>query len=487
MLRRIIFIIGAVWWFGTMYFIYSGSQKGKKVTLPELDIVVVGKFEKQEWFSIYLRGEKVGYSSKSVQIVGKKPMVTDVSYLRLPVGGIVQEVYATGITTLDTDYSIQSFSFEIQGGDYITSADGKIDGNILNVKIRTGEKTDSMRFELSGKIYSPSMLPEMYASSVEKNEPIKDVPTFDPFTLSESRYEIISIKNSLRKVMGETREALILTVRAMGLESEMWISPDGELLYERGPGGFEQFRESQKSALEFDLSKSGNSDILTGFAIPSLWNFAISPRNAKYGVYLLDGFPEKILEFSDFNQKVIGDTLFVCADGFSEKNYSPNPEDTTEEPFIQCNDLRIVKAARKIVKSEVDTLKMLIKINDYLFEHIKKEYQTSIPSAVDVLRKMRGDCNEHSTLFVALARALKIPSRINIGVVYREDGYFYYHAWVQAYADGRWHTFDPTFGQYPADASHIKMLSGNLQKQIQILRLGQVGIEILKVDEKCQR
>ncbi len=388
MFRKILFIIGAIWWFGTMYFLYASSQKSKPITLPELDIVVVGKFEKQEWYSIYWRGEKVGYSSKGVQTVAGKPMITDVSYLRLPVGGILQEVYATGITTLDTDFAMRSFSFEIQGGDYSTTADGKITNSILNVVVGTSESKDSMSFPLDCKIYSPSMLPEMYATSVKRENPLTKIATFDPFTLSETQYKIISARKSHRRIMGSSRELWILNVQSMGLLSEMWISLDGELLYEKGPGGFEQFREEQKSALSFDLSKSGNSDILIGFAIPAKWDAEISPRNAKYAVYRLDDFPQEILEFADLNQKIFGDTLFVCSNGFLDAEIEPIPDDTAEVAFIQCHDLRIVEAAKKIIGSETDSLKMLEKIDNYLYKNIKKEYQTSLPSALDILKKM---------------------------------------------------------------------------------------------------
>ena len=468
-----------------MYYIYAGTQKSQPASLPELDIVVVGNLEHQDWFSVYWRGEKVGYTSQAFQRLGNKLILNDVSYLRLPVGGIVQEIYAHGITTYDSSFAIRSFSYEIQGGEYNTTAEGIISHSQLTVIVGSAESKDTMVFPLAGDIYSPSLLPEMFVSAKKTGKELSKIPTFDPFTLSEGQYEIVSHRKARRKVMSKEREVWILTVTAFGMLTEMWVSDDGILLYESGPGGFTQFKEEQSSALAFDLSRSGNLDILTGFAIPAEWNKNLSPRETKYAVYLLKDFPKEILEIEDYNQQTRGDTLIVCSDGFSTEN-SPLPSDTAEEPFIQCHDKRIHDAANKIVKDEKDSLKMLEKLNKYLFVRIEKDYQTSIPSALDVLDKMRGDCNEHSTLFVALARALSIPSRINVGVVYREDGMFFYHAWVQCYAKGEWHTFDPTFGQAPVDATHIKFLSGNLDKQVQLLRIGKVGIGILEVNKNCK-
>ena len=52
-----------------------------------------------------------------------------------------------------------------------------------------------------------------------------------------------------------------------------------------------------------------------------------------------------------------------------------------------------------------------------------------------MLRTKVGDCNEHTALYVAMARALGIPARIAVGLVYIH-GAFYYHAWPEVYLDG---------------------------------------------------
>ena len=46
----------------------------------------------------------------------------------------------------------------------------------------------------------------------------------------------------------------------------------------------------------------------------------------------------------------------------------------------------------------------------------------SLPSALEVLKTRVGDCNEHTTLYVAMARSLGIPARIAVGLVYLRSG-----------------------------------------------------------------
>ncbi|MFC1661286.1 transglutaminase-like domain-containing protein, partial [Gemmatimonadota bacterium] len=105
----------------------------------------------------------------------------------------------------------------------------------------------------------------------------------------------------------------------------------------------------------------------------------------------------------------------------------------------------------------------------------------SVPSAVQVLESGAGDCNEHTVLYVALARALGLPARTAVGLVYLDNAFFY-HAWPEVWL-GQWVAVDPTFGQYPADAAHLRFVVGGLAQQVDILRLiGRLDIEVIRPD-----
>ena len=118
---------------------------------------------------------------------------------------------------------------------------------------------------------------------------------------------------------------------------------------------------------------------------------------------------------------------------------------------------------------------------------VEKRPTVSLPSALEVLRTKVGDCNEHTVLFVAMARALGIPARINVGVAY-VHGAFYYHAWPEVYIDegkgrGLWLPVDPTFNQFPADATHVRLARGGLDKQTAILPLiGQAKMTVVDLE-----
>jgi len=66
-------------------------------------------------------------------------------------------------------------------------------------------------------------------------------------------------------------------------------------------------------------------------------------------------------------------------------------------------------------------------------------------------------------------------------------GAFYYHAWPEVYIDeggrGLWLPVDPTFNQFPADATHVRLARGGLDRQTAILPLlGRLKMTILDVE-----
>jgi hypothetical protein len=151
-----------------------------------------------------------------------------------------------------------------------------------------------------------------------------------------------------------------------------------------------------------------------------------------------------------------------------------------EEPLLQVNDPQIVALAVRIAGNSRDPRVVAERINRWVHDSLEKAITISVPNATQVLRTRRGDCNEHTQLFTALARAVGIPTRIATGVAY-VNGKFYYHAWPEVRLRD-WVAVDPTFGQFPADAAHLRFVRGGLTRQGELLRLvGTLRIEVLDV------
>jgi transglutaminase-like putative cysteine protease len=89
-------------------------------------------------------------------------------------------------------------------------------------------------------------------------------------------------------------------------------------------------------------------------------------------------------------------------------------------------------------------------ICDYVHQHIAFGYQDarSTKSAWEVFTERRGVCRDFAHLAVALCRCMNIPARYCTG--YLGDagtqppyGVMDFAAWLEAYVDGHWQTFDP--------------------------------------------
>jgi transglutaminase-like putative cysteine protease len=163
------------------------------------------------------------------------------------------------------------------------------------------------------------------------------------------------------------------------------------------------------------------------------------------------------------------------------------------EPFIESDAPEIIAESAIAVRGAADARARAEKLTRYVNALLDKKPTVSLPSAREVLRTKVGDCNEHTALYVAMARAAGIPARIAIGLVYIH-GAFYYHAWPEVYLDdaptrsvraarGTWLPVDPTLNQFPADATHLRLARGGLDKQAAILpMIGRLKIDVLDVD-----
>jgi transglutaminase-like putative cysteine protease len=81
-------------------------------------------------------------------------------------------------------------------------------------------------------------------------------------------------------------------------------------------------------------------------------------------------------------------------------------------------------------------------------------------SSLEALQLRSGNCQSHARLYVALARAAGIPTRMVSGLVYAKGKGFLYHSWAESYLNG-WIAIDPTFAQIPADVTHIRLIEGD--------------------------
>ncbi len=124
---------------------------------------------------------------------------------------------------------------------------------------------------------------------------------------------------------------------------------------------------------------------------------------------------------------------------------------------IQVDHLDIRKTLRDLGANRGPILARLEAIYA-LTEGLESRAFKGTTDALTALRLGEASCNGKSRLFVALARAAGIPTRLVGGLVLERGTKRTSHQWVEAYLGGHWVPFDPTNHHFASLPSHYLSL-----------------------------
>ncbi len=477
-------LVAVIIWGVSMFLIYDKNYATPKSTdLIDVPIDAPIKGEFQNWMNVTMGGGKIGYTMQSFSNSPLGYVVKDYSLIRLPLGGTIKEIYLDSYAVLNLDFSIKTFTFGLVSGDYTTDVFGEVKNNQLQIRIKSQNSNSETSFPANKGVYLPGVIP-LLASLRGFPQGEFSLPTFDPFSLALNEIQVtIGLPEELKTAGGAT-PAHRMTIFVSGMTSTMWVDSTGHVLREEETGGMVMEATTKDLALDMPVAIPTGQDLLANLAVSCVGKIE-NPRNIKTLRLKIDGVDPGLFDLNDDFQKVISTNPLVIEihtgkiDTSTLTNTAPFLE---SDPFLQVTDPRIVSASEEIVGNENLPEKKAEKLGDWVFKTLKKDYTISLPSAVDVLSVKKGDCNEHTTLYTALARAAGVPTKMCIGLVYK-DGVFYYHAWPAVHLGG-WTPLDPTFGQERADATHIKLLEGGFERQAELMRVvGKISITILNTPE----
>ncbi len=458
------------------------------------------------YYEVFLGSDQIGFASNKIDTLPDAIQVEDAMLLRVPALGSVERVDARTEVQLSRTLALRGFQATLRSGDTRFAARGTVSGDtLLTVEMQTGEGSRSVRVPLEEPIVLPGLLPLQLAfgGGLEPGKTFR-LRMFDPILLTERDLDItvhaestfvVPDSASLEDAVWvaarwDTVRAWRVAQRVGGVELEAWIDELGQIVEATSPMGFGLRRTAFEIAYEnFRRRDSrtfalGTSDIVRGTAIAAnvrLEDASLEELRVRIGGVVLEGF-----DLAGGRQTLVADTLIVRReqpDSVVARYRLPDPPAEVarylaSEPLIQADDPRIQAQARQIVGRERRPERAAALLSDWVYEQLDKRITISVPSAVEVLETRRGDCNEHTVLYVAMARAVGLPARTAAGLVY-VDGSFYYHAWPEVFL-GSWVAVDPTFGQFPADPAHLRFTIGGLARQVELVRLiGQVSLEII--------
>jgi len=445
------------------------------------------------WLGIYFKPSpqasdkdlvKVGYSKLSREPLKDGWRYEERTRMKMNLMGKKRIVQTHTRATVDKSGRLKFFDFEMRSGPVQLLMWGQVRNNKLEVKIETGGSTQTLNIPFKDTPRIPlNLLEDIDLKSLKPGQTIvREV--FDPTTMGLAEAKIIFLGTEPYRIGDKTITAYKFRQNILGVDVTSWLDENMITLREEAANLVTR-RESAKYAVSEGWKKE-DIDLIVFNAVVTKVNIP-KPRHVKRMTIEVSGVDLSEFSIPDWRQKLTGSNTieitrertddikpFALGDQKATANFAEYLKPTS---LIQSDHPTIRLRAKKIVGDRADALIAAKAINEWVYKNLEKEITVSIPSAVEVLELMRGDCNEHATLATALLRAAGIPAKILAGLVY-QDGAFYYHAWVAAYV-GKWIAMDPTFGLFPADAARIKLTEGDLSQMVKILQaVGRINIEV---------
>ena len=187
----------------------------------------------------------------------------------------------------------------------------------------------------------------------------------------------------------------------------------------------------------------------------------------RYVIRIRDHADVQLIGTSEQHPTRIDDGLWLLDVGNARRagEAPPKPSDTAANDWLQSDSPQIRELAQRIVGKSKSDRRRMQKLKEFVGGHIdNKGLGIGYASALETLKTREGDCTEHAVLLAALARSLDIPARVATGMVYADrfagrNRVFVPHAWVQAWIDGRWISYDAALGHF--DSTHIALALGD--------------------------
>lgn len=464
------------------------------------------------FYTLTMGDRAIGQATSVLDTIPGGFQLDDLMSLELPALGQTGTAVARTSVTLDDALLMESFEFSLDSEVGRFAASGTVDADtLLRVTIRSEGSEQDVEFRLAQPPVFSAIVPIRLAMAgdLEVGNRVQ-FPVFDPSSMATRTVEVRVLEQDtlifpdsvslgpdgrFAPASFDTIPAWRIAEAFGGVSVESWIDDDGRTLRASSPLGFAmgktQYELAQQALNEArrDGARAIDDDVILSTAIQSNVDLSEAGRFGEVR-FLLSGVDLEGFDLDGGRQELRGDTLIVRREGPEQlrADYTlpyPNMDlsDALQpEPLIQSAHPDIIAAADDAVNrrpfQRLDPLNTARTLNAAVYDLLDKRITFSVPSALQVLETAQGDCNEHTVLYVAMARALGLPARTAVGLVYT-NGAFFYHAWPEVWLNG-WVAVDPTFGQAPADAAHIRFVIGGLAQQVEIIRLiGNLNIEVL--------
>ena len=443
------------------------------------------------WRGLYYRGEKIGFTVSQTLPKDDGFELEEDGRLQMSLLGATTPATIRTTARVDANFALRSFDFVLDPGLGPIHVRGEVAGRRLTLAVTTSSGTSTEERELAEPPALSLNLSRRLANGGLVAGAKHHWTIFDPATLRNAPVLVTVGRREFVRGIGRPLPAFRVEMEFAGLRTTSWVTDTGEVVREESPLGLISVRESAETAKAMAVPGRVQADLLeTAAIVPVMKQRIDEPRDVRRLRLRLDGADLSDFDLDGTSQSAAGNGVVEIRD---PQSLRPGAADRdagrylAPELLIESDAPEIRAEANLAVRGATGNRMRAERLTRYVNALLDKKPTVSLPSAREVLRTKVGDCNEHTALYVAMARALGIPARIVVGLAYTR-GAFYYHAWPEVYleeGDGRglWLPVDPTLNEFPADATHLRLIRGGLDKQALILPLiGRLKIDVLDLE-----
>ncbi|MFN7145682.1 MAG: transglutaminase-like domain-containing protein, partial [Myxococcota bacterium] len=400
--------------------------------------LAVGPTE-ERWQGIFVQEAHVGYAvTREAATADGGRVFSGQSAFRIAALGSSQQVVTAGTAVTGPDGKLRTFDFLLSAPTKLSGRGEVRDGSI---HLEIAQEGDVRTVDIP--IQEPPALSITLASQLRGRTLAPGasftVPYFDPLTMTNAQ-ATLTVEST--EALGNGDTAYWVRTRFGGVEARRLVDAAGETLREESAMGLRTERMTREEAMAIDGGDP--PDLVALSAAPLSGKAMENARDTKVVTLKVSGVDPDKFPSEPPLQTRDGDTVRISVPLLAELpkglpllSAGAHPE-LAATLSLPAAHPEIVTRARAIVGDAPDRLEAARRIHDFVFDYLEKLPTIGVPDGLTVLRGGRGDCNEHTALYVSLARAAGIPARIAAGLVYsdRLGDAFYYHAWPEVELGG---------------------------------------------------
>ena len=443
----------------------------------------------ERWFGISVDTDQVGfYRQKISALPDGGYRIEGNGSVRMRVMSFTKEASSREVYLTDSALALKSFEVEQTISGSSSRLSGRITQGGILVKRDAANKVTEKLLKAKGEIIPAPALnfyPLLRDSTKGK---VFKVLTFDP--------EEIKIKEVKITFLGEEntpdgQQAIKLRNNLYPfVDNDIWLDHQGNTILESVREGLVVTRAEQPEKLAAVVSGVALSkkDLIFDFSMVRAEPSIKQPVATLKGISVaIEGYGEKtplIDTATQQNERTTGTLLIrtgTLRTSQAAASIKPDSSYLAAVPGIEADSPAIVAKSKELTAGKQGTIEQTKALSAWTAQWLKDTIDDS-GTALQALTAGSGNCQSHSKLYTALARAAGIPTRFVSGLVSRDGKGFLYHSWAESWIDEQWLAIDPTFDQWPADPAHLAFFEGHTATDLSplVTIIGKIRLKILE-------